>query len=425
MPHLRHYTALITVFTLFACHKSSAPGSNNTPPVTGSMKINMLYSLGAAPESYELIISQPGGSILLDTIAQTTVSVQATLKTNDTLVDVAAIVPGNNNGASYTVQLFRSINASSITTLAAVPYRIRTSVGATIPKSVIYTHVPPITFQGADLSQAILFTSYPYNEGGESYNQYDPSGPSLRVNYQLFGNNYAYLLLSQDGLYSLHRQINSIDTVDCSKMDTALSLTFDRPYPFTIDNESSSFFGLPDSTDLTDIISFTDILVSSARPGVDFEYPNVPVQKYEMTLYGETGTNDGLYYYFYGSQLPHTLPFPVESDFSITSTQPSNFSVSFANTNHTYYYTGWLSASVILDIYAPPSLSSFQPISWLTNQKSKLLASTSYSDLVLKTFVLDNTAGMNYGAYIGFTTGPNAGITRDITSDANITKYFH
>jgi hypothetical protein len=80
--------------------------------------------------------------------------------------------------------------------------------------------------------------------------------------------------------------------------------------------------------------------------------------------------------------------------------------------------------SVTLDVYAPATATSFQPITWLTSQKSKLMGSVNISDLILKEFSLENVAGMNYGAYLSYMCSPTVGQSRVITSDAGITKAF-
>jgi hypothetical protein len=69
---------------------------------------------------FELIISEPGGAVLLDTIATGGQPVIAAHKTNDTLVDVTTVLPDGNG--HFTITTFKSINAATFTGLATYGY---------------------------------------------------------------------------------------------------------------------------------------------------------------------------------------------------------------------------------------------------------------------------------------------------------------
>jgi hypothetical protein len=410
---------LITLLSFFGCSKSGPSGPpSNTSPVTGTMRINLTYPNDQGSQTFELIVSQPNGVILLDSVASINIPVIATLHTNDSLVDVTTVrfIQGSNN---YGVNVFKGVNAATLSTTALGSYKLQTQVGTTAPANIAYTNVPSGIYSGAGSLNNTLFTNFPGNE----FTGLNLSGNILQVYYNQSAGNYAYLLMPTVGLYNLHMPTSTADTVDLTNMDTALSLTFNRTYPFTVVQAGSSFIGIPDTTNLNQIIGFSSIFQPYSRSGVDFEYPKVTVEMYELYVAAEDSTGDYGYYY-YGSNIPTTLPFPRASDFLITSKQASGFSVSFPGTMPSYYRTQWNSASVIMSIYASADSGSQKPLTWLTGLHSSLLESVSYSGLTLSQIEIDDVAGMNYGASIAYASSAAALATRKVRSASSYTQTF-
>src|SRR5579863_869374 len=262
-----NYLCAFVLCVIFsACGKTgSKPGNSTTtpPPVLGTMNINL-----ACPGSgCELIISEPGGAVLLDTVTVNSAAVIAALKTNDTLLDVTSVVPGG--GTYYTITCFKSVNPSRITAVSinenTIIEGLRTP--ATTPASIFYDNIPTGILTYA-LPPELIFTNFPNNDFNDA--QTIPVANSVLIKYGNYVGNYAYFLLPTAGLYNLHTQVNAADTVDCTHMDTAILLTFNRPQPFTVDGLYSTFIGIPDTTDLTKIIAFSDFFnpVAPNRPGV-------------------------------------------------------------------------------------------------------------------------------------------------------------
>ena len=413
--------SLLVIF--LACHKTdSKPGSQATtpPPKVGTMNINFNY--GVQGYQYELIISEPGGTVLLDTLAMGTIPVVAALKTNDTLVDITTILP--QGGAYFTITVFKSVNASTITGLPGYDYIIVDGLKAvtTTPASIYYENIPSgiLTYSA---SPQFLFSNFPWNDfsGASTY----PSANAIHITYNNYAGNYAYFLLPSAGLYNLHMQVNASDTVDCTKMDTAISLTFNRPQPFTVNSLYSSFIGIPDTTDLTKVVAFTDFSAAPpSRAGVDFEYPNIPVQKYELNVSAVNASNDGISYYSYADTIPRTLPFFQESDFAVTSTQNNNFSVSFPGARPTYYATSWRDSSLVMIIYSPADSGTQHPLTLLTNQNSKLLKGFNFNPFTFGQFTMANINGMSYGPYLRYITNQAAVKSNRVTFATSLAKAY-
>jgi hypothetical protein len=426
---LTAFSVIALCITFYACGKSnSSPSNPNNPvtppppttPIVGTMNINLAYADGGS--QYELIISEPTGKILLDTLSTPPTAIVAALKTNDTLVDVTAII-NNGNGATYTAIIYRSINASTLSRLTQTGYNSiggPLKTGTTTYSQILYENVPPgILFSG--LNQ-VLFTNF-YNNPADQI-VVSPADNTVAVHYNNDPGNYAYLLLPSVGLYNLHVQANAIDTVDCTHMDTAISLTFDRPEPFTINTQYSSFIGIYDTTDLTKVIGLSDYLLAPpSRLGVDFEYPNIPVQKYELSFNATNASNDVLEFYTYSSTIPKTLPLPKEADFNISSAQNDNFVVTFPANKPTYYFVQLTCSNATVTMYSRPDSSTMHPVSFLTNLKCKLLRSVNLSLLSPTEFEVNNYNGMNYSTYLPFAADPS--VPKHIAWEAKLIKQLY
>jgi len=406
-------STLAFIFFFSSCSKTNSTPPPPPPPVVGTMNINVSYP--AQGPQFELIISEPGGTVLLDTLAPTNTPIIAALKTNSTVVDLTTVL--SQGGNFFSVNTFKSINASTLTGLTPGSYFIKTKLGTTTPASLFYNNIPSGVINGFN---SFVFTNYPDNSSTGS--QASPANNTIALNYLNYTGNYAYLILPAVGLYNLHMQTNVTDTVDCSHLDTAIALTFNRPSPFTVSSLYSTFLGIPDTTDLTKIISFTSLYTATNRPGVDLQYPNVPVQKYELNVNATNASNDVVDYYCYTNTIPLMLPFPAENDYSLSSTTNDNFSVSFPNAAPTYYAAFLSNANILMAIYAPSDTSTIHPVTLLTNQKSKLLQGVSLSTLAVKTFEFENIAGMNYATFLPYITNPTAIQAKRITSASNLIK---
>jgi hypothetical protein len=397
----------------FACSKTNSSPQTPPPPVLGTMNINVSYPAQAT--QFELIISEPGGTVLLDTLAPTNTPIIAALKTNSLVVDLTTVL--SQGGNLFSVNSFKSIDASTLTGLTPGSYFIKTKLGTTTPASLFYNNIPSGIVSGFN---SFVFTNYPNNSFTGS--QANPTNNTVALNYLNYTGNYAYLIFPAAGLYSLHMQTNAIDTIDCSHLDTTIALTFNRPSPFTVSSLYSSFLGIPDTTDLTKIMAFTSLYTETNRPGVDLQYPNVPVQKYELNVNATNASNDNVNYYCYTNTFPLTLPLPTESDFSLSSTQNDNFSVSFPNAAPTYYVAYLNNPNIQMAIYAPSDSTTIHPVTLLTNQKSKLLQGVSLTSLAVKTFGFENVNGMSYAAYIPYITNPAATQSKRISWAASLIK---
>jgi hypothetical protein len=206
-----------------------------------------------------------------------------------------------------------------------------------------------------------VFTNYPNN--GAFSTEFFPTLNSARVTFQNYPGNYAYWLFPGAGLYKLHIQQNAVDTVDCTHMDTVISLVFPRPVVFSIIPRYSQFIGIFDTTDLTKVIAFADSAQAYGLIGVDFQYPNIPVQKYEMSFvaFYNGSSLDTLHYYGYSNSVPSSMPFPSLLGIGLPNTQADDFSLSYPNNKPSYYQVFLSNALINYSLWVNPDSSTVHP----------------------------------------------------------------
>jgi hypothetical protein len=421
-----------SIIFLAACSKDSTKPANPTPPpsntTSGTMTINLSYTGTTISGNFELIISEPGGKILLDSVAHTQTPIIATLKTNAKLVNLTYILPQDTSTSSplYFVSVYKDVNPSNWFTLSPgltgkVIYPKLTSTA----DKFIFENYPSYAITDGNVFNSFTFCSGINNN--ISSGAYD-AGVALTLGYQRHIGANNYFVIPHLGLYKLFMPGgNNGDTLSLSDMDTASTFTFQRQSPFSIDYAGCTFNGIPDTTDLSKSVSFIDYITPIAPPNVDLQFPKTPMQKYELGIFAENDSKDYLYYYGYVNSLPAQLPFADPSWFSVTSQQNNNLSVTFASPAATSYCNSSFTTTgdqVQVTFWTSPDSTNLQAITFLTDQKSKLLKAFSLSDLTLRSFSFTNVPGYTYSDYFSSCCTAATGATHNINSYTSYTRIF-
>ncbi len=109
----------LVILSLNACKKND----NDFPPVgeeeTGSLNINLEYpQTDHNLTQFELIISEPGGKVLLDTLAPVATPIVASLKTKASLVDVTTIAK-TLTSANISINTYKGVDPFRMVPLSA------------------------------------------------------------------------------------------------------------------------------------------------------------------------------------------------------------------------------------------------------------------------------------------------------------------
>jgi hypothetical protein len=207
-------------------------------------------------------------------------------------------------------------------------------------------------------------------------------------------------------------------------MDTAATLTFNRPFPFTSIVGASTLYAIPDTNDLTKIISFSNP-AGSIGQGFDFEYAPIPVEKYDMNYLATNDNNDILNYYAYTDTLPKTLPLLQTSDYSISSSDPDNFSVTFPGSRPSYYQLTYINFSLSYTVWVSPDSATMHPLTFLANQNCKLLENVNPASASLRGFTMVDFDGFNYAGYFQYSTNPAAIKAKPIPHLTSLLKQYY
>lgn len=408
---------------LASCSKSGSQPNNpptDSTTTTGTMNINC--TLPVTGMQTELVLSEPGGKILLDTVTTNAGPMIAALKTNDTLLDITLVVQASAH--RFFASVYKSINPSRLTSLIMYSFEQVYTPAPSTSSTIVYYNVPAaLTNYTFGPNGTIAFTYY-YAGASTSQGSPDPSHHTIRYTYTGSTGNYAYLLFPQLGLCKLHLQQHAVDSVDCTTMDTAVALTFNRPFPFTTLVGASTLYAIPDTNDLANVISYTSILQPIGQ-GLDFQYDPFPAEKYEMNYLANNNDNDFLYYYAYTKTLPNTLPLFQSSDYSVSSSQSDNFSVTFPGSRPSYYELAYGDTVLSYSLWASPDTTTLHPLTFLTNKKCKLLQNVAITTLPQPSLSMTNFNGLDYAGYFQYITNQAAIKTKPIAYMSMLMKQVY
>ena len=378
----------------------------------GTISIDLIYPNADTTDygsTFELIVSEPYGKVLLDTLAPYNAPIIAKMKTKMPLVDVSVILysPTFN---FYLAEVYKSVQPGQWTTIPgnSFPLNFPNAIAGTIT----YTNPPLVDWNTVHFSS--LPTTSTVQPGVSSYNSSE-----LDISYSgLAGKNIAYLILPTLNQYS-YQTIQSVnDTISLSQMDSTVPVHFNMPPQYSL--ASSYMYGYLDTTDYTKYL----LLYSYYQPLAqgDLQYPprnKVPVQKYSYGVESTTQNNEFLAFRKFGVAAPVgtlNIPFPTTPIYTLNSTKNDSFSVSFAQAP-TNYTTSWSVGNVTMVITTPPDSSQLRPLTLLTTLHSKLLQGQSLSGLALQNFGYETIPGLTYSAYFAHQTDPQQLLNNGFAND--------
>jgi hypothetical protein len=411
---------LLLVVTLFlSCNRTM---NHPHPLPTNGIPINLTYPENnpVYGKQIELIINEPGGAILLDSMLPVNAPLITTLHTTQKLVDVTTVVNDSSAGTIY-VTTWQAVDPSSWTTAYPNGYNIIDYNTSGTAAQLYYTNPPaPITddINFADGVKSGWSSAWASSGTGAS-----PYG-NLTVNYSMHAGNYAYILYPIQKLYNFHIPSGAADTVDLTQMDTAIKVNYYRPgYIFTACN-------MVGDMDTTNIDRALLLYAPTFGPGFDttavqnFCYPPTVVEKYELRIYAHTPDKQNyISYYSYGTQVPATMPFPDSTGYTLNSTQPDNFSFTLLSVNPSYIGTQWTTASskVNWTIFSSPDSTSLHPLSLLSSLNSRMLQGQNLNTLSFGNFGYGTADQLDYQDYFSFVCNLQRASTSRPASEVDFT----
>jgi hypothetical protein len=413
---------ILALALVLSCNRTMNPPP--APPPTAGISINLTYpeSNPVYGKQIELIINEPGGAILLDSIIPVNIPIVTTLHTTQKLVDITTVVNDSSAGTIY-VTTWKAADPTGWTTPYPNGYNIYDYNTSGTKAEIYYANLPAPQSPNAIFSNGVnstAFSAVPSGGPGPA-----PYG-SLTINYYRHAGNYAYFCDPIQKLYNLHIPVGDADTVDLSQMDTAVKVNYYRPgYSYTACN-------LVGDMDTTNIKRAILLYLPTFGPGFDttavqnFCYPPKFVEKYELRVYAHTlDKKNYISYYSYGPQVPATMPFPDSTGYVLNSTLPDNISFTFLNVNPSYVGSQWITASskVNWTLFSSPDSTQLHPLSMLTSFHSKMLQQQDLSTLSYYSWGYGTADQLNYQSYFSFVCNEQRALTSRPGSEVDFTRF--
>lgn len=408
------YALVSLCVTLYSCHKDNS--QTPLPPldtsrVNKNIDLDLTYTDNQdtlKKDQWEVIVSEPAGKVLLDTIAPVNIALRTTLHTTAYVVDITSVFK-SASWYGYTVTAYRNVNPRTWTALPG-PYASFPPVNTLPPTltTTYYTHPPVLSnFETLDFND-LLVSDYTLAVGLGGPAGYQPSYPAyqpgglLTVSNWSHDDNPVYTLFPQLGLYNFHTPPSTgNDTVDLTHMDTAVMVNFTPPAQGNF--FLSDLLGYADTTDLSRSMTlFINEFNSNSQYPAVLEYPLKGVQAYVFDLEGTSAINEYMQYFSFGTRIASSVNWLTAADYTIQANQQDSFVVTFNGTKPTFYSMMWESGNISFQLYSAPDGATLHPFTWLTHLGSKLLQGQSIVSVAPIDLYMAQATGLpsDYNAYL-------------------------
>jgi hypothetical protein len=401
-----HLLLFILFCSLLACSKHDNPP---IPPPVGTIHISL--SNGAIDDLTEVIISETGGKILLDTLSPFTGKLVADLRTNEKLVNIT-VIARDTIGKTFGIVTEMGVNPAQWTSLYGyggyfapiedMPYTVGT---------LQYKGIPALpVFDG-------VWTSSGLGGAGEgTINMGQSSVPY--INYGI--NRYVYTLLPHSGLYNFHLLAKVDDIIDLSHLDTAVKVNLQIPAEYKIN--TAVVVGIMDTTDYNKSLLLWQKSIWTDVP--DIEYPAKLVQRYESEVQVQGNDKNRAICFSYADSVPSHPLLPASSSLTVSSSQNNRLIFSFNGVHPSTCHSFLASGRINWSLNSSPDSTSLQPVKFLTSLNAKMLKGVDLSTLTVNGLQYEIVDGMDYAGYKTFEHTPDLHRSKRIRSAIIYAKDF-
>lgn len=394
-----NYTKLLgasmfmAAWSAIACSKSDTPPVTPpvTPPTTTVTKnITLYYTVPTAITggSFEVIVNTTAGASLLDTIVPVNTMINATVKSDKSLVDLT-IVHFFPNIPRYSIWTFKAVDPTGWDTLI-----LEHNYHLPIYSDSLAADTGHVTYVNAP-----TFTDQPYfNNFGETPQvNTTVAGGVINVDYARYPSNLNYLMLPDRGLYKFSTATKQRDTVDLTTMEQGARSTFVTPPGYK--HMFNALIGVMDVSNFNKSLQLS--IPNQTIVGADMVYPLTQVKKYWLqAAFNNPATNEFLIHFSYDDSVHLLVDGPTSADYSISSSTPENLAISFSR-KPGYYMTNWTTDVVDWYYFASPDSVNLKPRPYLSSLKSKVLGTTDLSRLAIHYLTMARSPqGTNYQQFL-------------------------
>lgn len=378
---------LLGLFTFAACKKEV---TSQTAPVKNEVAerdFSLAY-VNTSSSAIELIVTDSSAKYLLDTILPVNVMHSLKVYSDQTKFNITTIDRISPNATRFVQTFYQvlpdhwNINQSAFTSF----YDYDTT--GKVHGTVTFYNIPSI----ARLDM--------YDVGNASSASFDAS---LNLTEQYYAKipYHASLLFPYEKLYRIYDAMHAVDSVDLSRMDTALTHTYQKSTPLTIAYEEIIIYEKKD--DLSSAVKFWNSFSSPVSPDYDIIYPSKGAQQFLVDVYAVDGKGNSSYTTQFSDTLQSKLDFIDPSYYNINIKDSLHFTISFPKTLPSFYDIQLNADHINWKIYLPPGKNRFDAGENLVDlSKSITLQGMDTSKLHFGSLLLANGDNMNYTGFYNF-----------------------
>lgn len=384
--------------TLFSCSKKS-------DPVPELIKPDPTYDFSfrydpqiTGIQSFELIITQLDGKILLDTLVATNTKHALQVKTKDTKLDLTtvAVNPANN---SYIIRSYLQVRPDNWDIVSNPQHPLSTQTSSGI---VRYINVP----FGRNL--------FSTQQIGPVFSRSENN--AIIIEYRrLIPNDIAYFLSKNAGKYIFTQIESAQHQVDFSEAKEVSKKTM--PVPAGISNYDSHLFGYPKTGDYSKKILLHE---SELPPTTNYDvlYPSTNIEEFDLVV-GYTDQQGYSHSYSYlGRSIPSEFGFKERSNFEVKSFTIDELQLAFGsdipNTSISLWQARHGAFTGYWQVLAPSQVTAFKPKAFLEKLNAQLLKEKDLSLLKPSSITTYQVKDATYKSMLDYWANPEAILKKEL-----------
>jgi hypothetical protein len=397
---------LFAAGTLFSCTKDKDP-----QPVAKVSEINFRFDTHIQSIDVELVIAQKDGQILLDTVLSTHTNHNLSVHSVETTFDVTTLMYNPSN-KWYQMNTYRDVNPNN--------WHLNNAGSPSAPVqhdrgTITYTNLPAY-------DNTLFFMSRNLGHASMTW-----SGSTFKVVYdRTIPQDVTYFLLPKYGKYVLAEVTENQTTVSYNQAVSAAKHTFNKPSGIT--NFNAYLYGYSDDGVYNRRMMLFGIGGPKPTAEYDIMYPVTGFKNFDLdvTYY------DAEHYWHTQSlravNLPTQIAFTSKSDFTVTKSDYTDFSMTIGQDKPSIYSMEWLhnteDLKLIWNVYSSPNQTSFKAKTFLENMNFESLDTKHVPALKLARVISEKAVNFDHQAFLDNKANTTASKNNPISASRKIQKSF-
>ncbi len=380
----KNYLTLLIAIALISCSKDPAPPTP-TPTTMPERQISLAYMNSFDPTAkFELIVTDSSAHYLLDTILSVQDMHTMKVSSNETTFNITTIDHTESSNTN-SVQTYYQVKPDNwiMNSVLAVEFSDTARYSSTPQTQIFYNDIPvlPVGWV-AQFGNGFAFS-------GNSKN--------WTVTYQKPLPYYAFLTIPKLKLYKYYETNKANDTVSLAKMDTALTLQYQKP--FALSDSFRWVSGLRKKNDRsTSVALWSDFF----EHNVDYDilYPPTGVEQYIVKYFAVDKNGKWHYTQKLGDVIPVTMEFLDDSYFTVVKNDMKDFEIAFPKTPPSVYSLNISAPKFFWHINLPVGKKTLKGTDKIIDlSKSKTLAGFDFSTVHFDGVSLSKADEYDYVGY--------------------------